>query len=65
MCQPPWQAAASPNPCATPKPLADAIVYSGTPTTALLDYESVRLRSTRKLVQSGQAFSRSFARRAA
>jgi len=45
--------------------LADALAYSGTPTTALLDYESARLRSARKLVQSGQAFSRSFARRAA
>jgi 2-polyprenyl-6-methoxyphenol hydroxylase-like FAD-dependent oxidoreductase len=45
--------------------LADAIAEAGTTTTALLDYENARLRSARSLVQSGQGFSRSFARRAA
>ena len=44
---------------------AEAIADSGTTTTALLDYESARIRSARNLVQSGQGFSRSFARRAA
>jgi 2-polyprenyl-6-methoxyphenol hydroxylase-like FAD-dependent oxidoreductase len=45
--------------------LAHAITDSGTTTTALHNYESARLRSARNLVQSGQGFSRSFARRAA
>ncbi|OAE01965.1 hypothetical protein A6A22_11420 [Arthrobacter sp. OY3WO11] len=42
-----------------------ARTVSGTTTTALLDYENARLRSARNLVQSGQGFSRSSARRAA
>jgi 2-polyprenyl-6-methoxyphenol hydroxylase-like FAD-dependent oxidoreductase len=45
--------------------LADAVANSGSAATALLDYENARLRSARNLVQSGQGFSRSFARRAA
>lgn len=45
--------------------LANAITDSGSTATALLEYEGARLRSARNLVQSGQGFSRSFARRAA
>ena len=45
--------------------IADAIADSGSTATALLDYENARIRSARNLVQSGQGFSRSFARRAA
>lgn len=45
--------------------IANAISDSGTTTNALLNYESARIRSARNLVQSGQGFSRSFARRAA
>ncbi|KRE81390.1 MULTISPECIES: FAD-dependent monooxygenase [unclassified Arthrobacter] len=45
--------------------IADAITDFGTTSTALHSYENARLRSARNLVQSGQGFSRSFARRAA
>ena len=45
--------------------LANAIQDSGTTPIALLGYETARLRSARNVVQSGQSFSRSFARRAA
>jgi 2-polyprenyl-6-methoxyphenol hydroxylase-like FAD-dependent oxidoreductase len=45
--------------------LADAIADADCTATALLDYEGARLRSARNLVQSGQGFSRAFARPAA
>jgi len=48
--------------------LADALATEPAGTgveAALLDYEGVRLRSARRLVQSGQGFSRSFATQAA
>ncbi|MBT2548946.1 FAD-dependent monooxygenase [Arthrobacter sp. ISL-65] len=45
--------------------LADAITDGGTTPIALHNYENARLRSARNLVQSGQSFSRSFARRSA
>ncbi len=43
--------------------LAEAITDHGTTPAALQAYENARLRSARSLVQSGQGFSRSFARR--
>ncbi|MFJ6003423.1 FAD-dependent monooxygenase [Arthrobacter sp. NPDC092385] len=45
--------------------LAEAIADRGTTPMALHAYENARLRSARSLVQSGQNFSRSFARRSA